>query len=148
MIVENTVLIAVFIGYALTSSASVAVLLFLIDGASMSLTIAQRTYFQKIGDAADMTATTSVAFTINHIAAVVIPVAFGLIGHRDPSIIFWLGALIAAGSLILALLVPAAPAPGNESLAGRQKPVLPQPVLPQPVLPQPVLPQLSRLPAE
>jgi predicted MFS family arabinose efflux permease len=119
MLIENLILVTVFSGYALTTSASVAVVLFIIDGVSMSLMIAQRTYFQKIGDEADMAATASVAFTVNHIAAVVIPVVFGLIGHREPSIIFWLGALIAGISLILALLVPRDPAPGNESLDAR-----------------------------
>lgn len=115
MILENLILILVFTGYALTQSAAVAALLFVIDGTSTSLTIAQRTYIQKIGDRADMTATTSVAFTFNHIAAVVIPVVFGALGHRDPSIIFWLGTMIATLSLSLAFLVPRAPEPGNES---------------------------------
>jgi len=115
MILENLILILVFTGYALTQSAAVAALLFVVDGASTSLTIAQRTYIQKIGDREDMTATTSVAFTFNHIAAVVIPVVFGALGHRDPSIIFWLGTGIAMLSLSLAFLVPRTPEPGNES---------------------------------
>lgn len=118
MILENLILILVFTGYALTQSAAVAALLFVIDGTSTSLNIAQRTYIQKIGDRADMTATTSVAFTFNHIAAVVIPVVFGALGHRDPSIIFWLGTMIATLSLSLAFLVPRAPEPGNESTWG------------------------------
>ncbi len=115
MILENLILILVFTGYAMTTSAAIAALLFVIDGASTSLAIAQRTYIQKIGDRADMTATTSVAFTFNHIAAVIIPVVFGALGHRDPSIIFWLGTGIAMLSLTLALLVPKVPEPGNES---------------------------------
>ena len=118
MIVENLILIGVFTGYALTQSAAVAALLFVVDGASTSLTIAQRTYIQKIGDREDMTATTSVAFTFNHIAAVIIPVVFGALGHRDPSIIFWLGTGIAMLSLSLAFLVPRTPEPGNESTWG------------------------------
>ena len=116
MLLENLLLIGVFSGYALTGSATVAVVLFILDGASMTLMIAQRTYFQKIGDPSDMAATTSVAFTFNHIAAVVIPVTFGLLGRRDPSLIFWLGTAIATSSLALAALVPQAPAPGREML--------------------------------
>jgi hypothetical protein len=116
MILENALLIGVFTGYALTQSPAVAAFLFVIDGAATTLTIAQRTYIQKIGDPADMTATTSVAFTFNHIAAVIIPVTFGALGYRDPSIIFWLGTGIAVLSLTLALLVPRTPAPGNESV--------------------------------
>ncbi|CAN0467738.1 unnamed protein product, partial [Phaeothamnion confervicola] len=114
MIIENLILILVFTGYALTRSAAVAALLFVIDGVSTSLTISQRTYIQKIGAPEDMTSTTTVGFTFNHIAAVVIPVAFGALGHRDPSIIFWLGTAIACVSLVLALLVPRAPGPANE----------------------------------
>ena len=133
MIAENLLLILVFTGYALTQSAAVAALLFVIDGASTSLGIAQRTYIQKICDAADMTSTTSVAFTFNHIAAVVIPVVFGTLGHRDPSIIFWLGTGIAVLSLTLALLVPRTPGPGNESVLGwLTAPIVPAQPIAQP----------------
>ena len=71
IMLENIVLILVFAGYATTSSWQVAGGLFVIDGIFFTLTLAQRTYFQKIADPADMASTMSVAFTINHIAAVV-----------------------------------------------------------------------------
>jgi hypothetical protein len=122
MIFENIVLIVIFTGYALTQSAGTAAVLFVIDGIFLTLVLAQRTYFQKIADPADMAATTSVAFTINHIAAVAIPVTFGLIGMGNPSIIFWLGAAIAGASLSLAVLVPAAPGPGRETVQLRPAP--------------------------
>ncbi len=112
---ENIVLIVVFAGYALSTSGRVAAALFVIDGVFFTLTIAQRTYFQKIGDPADMAATASVAFTINHIAAVVIPVVFGTLGMINPSIIFWLGVVIATMSLALSFLVPEQPGPGRET---------------------------------
>src|SRR5690606_14452652 len=91
IMLENSVLICVFIGYAMTNSAHLAAALFIIDGIFFTLILAQKTYFQKIGDPADMAATASVAFTINHIAAVAIPVTFGMLGAIDYSIIFWLG---------------------------------------------------------
>jgi predicted MFS family arabinose efflux permease len=116
IMLENTVLIGVFIGYALTTSTGLAAALFVIDGVFFTLILAQRTYFQKIGDPADMAATASVAFTINHIAAVAIPVTFGLIARNSPAIIFWLGALIATTSLALSFLVPRHPAPGRETV--------------------------------
>jgi predicted MFS family arabinose efflux permease len=125
IMIENMVLLAVFIGYALTSSGKVAACLFVIDGIFFTLILAQRTYFQKIGDPADMAATASVAFTINHIAAVVVPVVFGTLGLIDPSIIFWLGAGIASISLALSFLVPLAPAPGNETVLQRGTAPLP-----------------------
>jgi predicted MFS family arabinose efflux permease len=113
---ENIVLIVVFASYAMTTSALVAGVLFVIDGVFFTLTLAQRTYFQKIADPGDMAATASVAFTINHIAAVVLPVIFGVVGMRDPSLIFWLGVGMAAVSLALSALVPEHPAAGRETV--------------------------------
>jgi predicted MFS family arabinose efflux permease len=113
---ENLVLIFVFIGYALTTHWQVAAALFVIDGVFFTLILAQGTYFQKIADPADVASTVSVAFTINHIAAVAIPVTFGLIGGMvDPAIIFWLGAAIATISFTLSFLVPRHPAAGHET---------------------------------
>lgn len=125
MILENLVLITVFSGYALTRAAEVAAVLFVIDGISMTLMIAQRTYFQKIADPADMAGSAGVSFTINHIAAVVIPVSFGLLGMGNPSLIFWLGAMIATGSLTLAVMVPAMPGPGKETVLAGSARVVP-----------------------
>jgi predicted MFS family arabinose efflux permease len=119
---ENCVLICVFIGYAMTESAGLAAALFIIDGIFFTLILAQKTYFQKIGDPADMAATAATAFTINHIAAVAIPVTFGLIGTVDYAMIFWLGAGIATTSLFLSFLVPAQPAPGNETVLASPRP--------------------------
>jgi hypothetical protein len=106
----------------MTDNAHVAAGLFIIDGIFFTLILAQKTYFQKIGDPADMASTASVAFTINHIAAVAIPVSFGLIGTVNYSIIFWLGAGIATTSLLLSLLVPLDPAPGRETVLARPTP--------------------------
>jgi predicted MFS family arabinose efflux permease len=119
---ENCVLICVFIGYAMTDSAALAAALFIIDGIFFTLILAQKTYFQKIGDPADMAATAATAFTINHIAAVAIPVTFGMIGTVDYAIIFWLGAGIATVSLCLSFLVPTHPAPGNETVLATPRP--------------------------
>ena len=117
IMLENAVLIAVFIGYAMTSHWQVAAALFVIDGVFFTLILAQSTYFQKIADPADVASTVSVAFTINHIAAVAIPVTFGAIGGMvSPAIIFWLGAGIATISFLLSFLVPRHPSPGNETV--------------------------------
>ena len=43
-----------------------------------ALAIAIKTYFQKIADPRDIASTAGVAFTINHIAAVVLPAALGV----------------------------------------------------------------------
>ena len=88
------------------------------NGVFFTLTLAQRTYFQKIADPADVaaSASTSVAFTINHIAAVTVPVAFGALGMIDPAIIFWIGTGIASVSLACTFLVPRHPMPGAETV--------------------------------
>ena len=119
---ENVVLILVFAGYATTSSWRVAGVLFVLDGIFFTLTLAQRTYFQKIADPADMASTMSTAFTINHIAAVIVPVAFGALGMVNPSIIFWMGACVATVSLSLSFLVPRHPAPGHETVLAEPRP--------------------------
>ncbi|HEY8383167.1 MAG TPA: MFS transporter [Microvirga sp.] len=125
IILENVSLIVVFLGYALTTSGIVAGALFVLDGVFFTLTIAQRTYFQKISDPADIAPTASVAFTINHIAAVVIPVVFGRIWIQDPSLVFTIGACIATASLALAFLVPRDPEPGRETVLGPAGKVVP-----------------------
>jgi len=123
IMLENVVLIVVFAGYATTASATLAGLLFVIDGVFFTLTLAQRTYFQKIADPADLASTTSVAFTINHVAAVVVPVGFGTLGMIDPAIIFWLGAGVASVSLTCSFLVPRHPAPGRETVLIGERPL-------------------------
>jgi hypothetical protein len=49
---------------------------------------------------------------------VVIPAAFGFLWLVSPAAVFLAGSAIAAGSLLLALNVPASPAPGNEAVLG------------------------------
>lgn len=112
--VEYAGLIAVFTAYAFVTNAYLAGALYVVDHAFFAIAIAMRTYFQKIADPADIAPTAGVAFTINHIAAVGIPVAFGLLWLVSPAAVFLAGAAMAGVSLFLARLVPAAPLPGNE----------------------------------
>lgn len=119
---ENITLILVFLGYAFATSGWLAASFFVIDGVFSILVIAQRTYMQKIGDPADMAPTAACAFTINHIAAVVIPVTFGLIWLKNPSYVFLIGAGIATTSLALSFLVPHDPGPGNETIFSGHNP--------------------------
>ncbi|NVJ97871.1 MAG: MFS transporter [Alphaproteobacteria bacterium] len=115
LIVEYIGLIVVFMGYALTTTAEVAAVLYVLDHLFFSFAIAQKTYLQKIADAKDIAATSSVSFSINHIAAVVIPAVFGaVLWPISPSLVFIAGALMAAVSLILSFNVPDQPEPGNE----------------------------------
>ena len=112
-------LILVFSGYALVESATAAAALYVIDHLFFSMAIAIKTYFQKIVDERDIASSAAVSFTINHIAAVVIPVAFGLMWLVSPAAVFWCGAAMAVGSLVLAQNIPALPTAGNEVRLGR-----------------------------
>ena len=112
-------LICVFTAYAFVDNALWAASLYVLDHLFFSLAIAIKTYFQKIADPADMASTAGVAFTINHIAAVVIPALFGLVWLVSPAAIFLMGAGMAVISLVLARNIPIDPRAGNEVVVGR-----------------------------
>jgi MFS family permease len=114
LLFEYLGLILIFIGYALVTNAHIAAGLYVVDHLFFALALAIKTYFQKIADPADMASTSGVAFTINHIAAVIIPVTFGAIWMVSPAIVFYIGAGMALVSLILALNIPRHPEEGNE----------------------------------
>ena len=109
---EYVGLIGVFLCYAFVSSPVVAVGLYIVDHLFFAMSIAIKTYFQKIADPADIASSIGVSFTINHIAAVVIPVLFGLVWIISPAAVFLAGAAMAVLSLALARLVP--PEPSQE----------------------------------
>ena len=112
-------LICVFTAYAFVDNALWAASLYVLDHLFFSLAIAIKTYFQKIADPADMASTAGVAFTINHIAAVVIPALFGLVWLVSPAAVFLMGAGMAVISLVLARNIPIDPRAGNEVVVGR-----------------------------
>ena len=114
LIIEYVGLIVVFTGYAFVNEATLAAVLYVIDHLFFALAIAMSTYLQKIGDPEDMAGTAGVSFTINHIAAVVIPALLGYVWLTSPALVFLLGAGFAFCSLILALNVPENPGKGNE----------------------------------
>ena len=60
-----------------------------------------------------------VSFTINHIAAVVVPAALGLVWVVSHSAVFLFGTGFAICSLLLAQNIPADPRPGNETVIGK-----------------------------
>lgn len=113
-------LIIVFLSYGgvyyLGWGVTVAAALYVIDHMFFGLALAMKTYFQKIADPADIAPTAAVAFTINHIAAVFLPVLLGLLWLVSPAGVFVLAAAMAGISLALAMLIPRHPAPGNETI--------------------------------
>ena len=93
-------LIAVFVAYALVDSRLAAAALYILDHVFFNFSIAIRTYFQKIADPGDIAPSMAVGFTINHVAAVVLPFIGGLLWTVDYRIPFLMGAFLAAVSLL------------------------------------------------
>ena len=112
---EYVGLIIVFVSYAFVESIAVAIALYLLDHLFFGMAIAIKTYFQKIADPADIAATSSISFTINHIAAVVLPALLGIVWVINHSAVFLIGAGIAACSLLLSQLIPNDPRPSLET---------------------------------
>ena len=114
LVFEYTGLIILFIAYGLVENSTVAASLYVIDHLFFALAIAIKTYFQKIANPEDIAATAGISFSINHIAAVVIPVFLGMLWIGNPSWVFFCGAGFAICSLTLSFLIPRNPAKGNE----------------------------------
>ena len=117
--IEYAGLIVVFTAYAFVTDPYVAAGLYIVDHMFFALYIALTTYFHKIADGGDLASSAGVSFTINHIAAVVLPAALGLVWVVSHGLVFLIGAGIAACSLLLSRNVPEHPAPGNEVVVGR-----------------------------
>ena len=120
-------LICVFLAYGgiywLGWGVMLAAGLYILDHLFFALAFALKTYFQKIADPGDIAPTAAVAFTINHIAAVFLPALLGYLWIQSPGAVFGLAAMMAATSLVLALMIPRHPEPGRETVFARSAPL-------------------------
>lgn len=119
--IEYGGLILVFTGYAYVENAYFAAGLYIIDHMFFAIYIALSTYFHKIADSSDFASSSGVSFTINHIAAVIVPAALGMVWVISNSAVFLIGTGFAVCSLALSQNVPSNPAPGNEVIVGKVK---------------------------
>lgn len=94
----------------------IATLLYLLDHLFFALALAIKTYFQKIADPQDIAATAAVAFTINHIAAICLPLGLGFLWLASPFLVFCTAGTLSVISFALALLIPRQPVKGNETI--------------------------------
>lgn len=94
-------LIAVFTGYALIPHVRVLYGLYILDNLLFAFAIAITTYLNGIIRPGDMTPTLTMGTTMNHVAAVVVPVTGGILWNMlgDFRIPFWIG----IGLLLLSL---------------------------------------------
>ncbi len=95
-------IILAFAGYALTSSPSVLKFLYVIDNILFSFGVSITTYLNRIVRKGEMMPTLAMGQTMNHIAAVAVPVIGGLLwakfGYHVP---FWAGVIAAMISLAM-----------------------------------------------
>ena len=112
---EYVALVIIFLGYAVVDNVNIALALYILDNVFFSISFAISTYFQKIADPADIASTSGISFTINHIAAVLLPALLGLIWMENHGAVFLIGACIAGASLILVRAIPDNPEIGKET---------------------------------
>ena len=98
-------LIFIFFAYAYTDSKIIVAMLYVLDHIFFNFSFAIRTYFQKVADPRDIAPSMAVGFTINHIAAVVIPAIGGLLWIVNYRIPFIAGAVMSVISLSAVQLI-------------------------------------------
>ncbi|MCK5686538.1 MFS transporter [bacterium] len=97
--IEYFFLILIFISYAFVESKIVVGILYILDHIFFNFATGIKTYFQKIADPKDIAPSAAVGFTINHIAAVVLPVIGGALWMVNYKIPFLFGAFLSLISL-------------------------------------------------
>ncbi len=104
--VKYLLLIGICMAYTYCESPWIAAALYILDQVLFNFTMSIRTFFQKIVDPADIAPSMAVGVTVNHIAAVVVPLVGGTLWMIDYRIPFWLGVGFAAASLIMVRFIP------------------------------------------
>ncbi len=102
MTVEYLTAALVFWVYAVSDSELMVAGIYILDSLAFNFVVTIRTYFQKIADPSDIAPSTAVGFTVNHIAAVFIPVMGGWLWLLDQRIPFFAGMALALCSVVLA----------------------------------------------
>ncbi len=91
----------IFLGYAYLENPYIVAFLYILDQFTFSFNIAEKTFFQKMGEAEDISPSMAVSFTINHISAVIVPTIGGALWLLDYKLPFFIGAGLALISLFL-----------------------------------------------
>jgi predicted MFS family arabinose efflux permease len=106
-------LVGVFLGYAFIPYLPVLYVLFVLDNIFFGFSLAVDSYFQKIARSPEeITSNVSMAQTINHISALVVPILGGILWTRvAPAATFLAGVVIVLIALALVQLIQPQPAP-------------------------------------
>lgn len=106
-------LIVVFLGYATFRTVGALIALFLIDNVLFSFSVGYTTYLNRIVRKNELTPCLAMGTTMNHIAAVSVPIGGALLWYHfhDYQLPFWVGVSIACVALIANRWLPNGPAP-------------------------------------
>ncbi|MCW5942869.1 MAG: MFS transporter [Fimbriimonadaceae bacterium] len=103
-------LIGVFVGYALIPNREVLCVLFVLDRVAFGFSIGFNTFLHRIVRPGEFTPSTAMGVTMNHVAAVTVPVlgawlwqAQGLQHYQTP---FWIGVFVAIAAFLATRLIP------------------------------------------
>lgn len=109
----------VFLGYAYIPSLPLLFVLFVVDHILFGFTVAVDSYFQKIAYSPDeITSNVSLAQTINHVSALVVPVLGGILWEQiAPAATFVGGAVITLLSLVVVQFIRARAEPAQMPVA-------------------------------
>ncbi len=103
--IEYGSLIIIFLFYAYCPYKWVVAFLYILDHITFNGAMAIRTYFHKIANPEDIASGTAVSFTINHIAAVILPIVGGYLWMINPSLPFVVGSILGVVSFIVTRFV-------------------------------------------
>jgi predicted MFS family arabinose efflux permease len=103
LLISYTGALFIFIGYAMTRSTIILSLLYCLDNISINFSLALTTYIDKISQPRDLSPNISMGVTVNHIAAVTMPIVGGILWERfNYQMMFILGASIVLISILMA----------------------------------------------
>ncbi len=108
----------VFVGYATIRVPGVLYALYLIDNVLFSFSVGFTTYLHRIVRPADLTPSLAMGTTMNHIAAVVVPIGGALLWEYTDNyqMPFWVGAAVALVSLWSTNRLPDGPPPPRHQI--------------------------------
>lgn len=111
-------LIVVFLGYAMVHNVYALYALFLMDNVLFSFGVGYTTYLHRIVREGELTPCLAMGVTMNHIAAVTVPIGGALLWQHfnNYQIPFWVGVTLAIVALIANRWLPDGVAPGHGHL--------------------------------
>ena len=105
LLFKYAILAGIFWTYSTTDSRVLVAVLYITEQLFTNFSMAIRTFFQKIADPRDIAPSAAVGQTINHISAVILPLAGGALWMIDYRIPFWIGVGVAVLAFIASLYI-------------------------------------------